>query len=80
MALFDRFRQPKWKHADPAIRLEAVNELGDDAQEVLCSLAREDADPGVAAGPWRAWKTSARLPARPAATWTKASVPRRASC
>ncbi|AMY10331.1 hypothetical protein LuPra_03561 [Luteitalea pratensis] len=47
MALFDRFRQPKWKHADPAIRLEAVNELGDDAQEVLCSLAREDADPGV---------------------------------
>ena len=47
MALFDRFRQPKWKHADPAIRLEAVNELGDDAQEVLCSLAREDADAGV---------------------------------
>ncbi len=47
MALFDRFRQPKWKHADPAIRLEAVNELGDDAQDVLCSLAREDADAGV---------------------------------
>ena len=47
MALFDRFRQPKWKHADPAIRLEAVNELGDDAQDVLRSLAREDADPGV---------------------------------
>lgn len=47
MALFDRFRQPKWKHADPAIRFEAVNELGDDAQEVLCRLAREDADPGV---------------------------------
>ncbi len=47
MALFDRFRQPKWKHADPAVRLEAVNELGDDAQDVLSSLARDDADAGV---------------------------------
>ena len=47
MALFDRFRQPKWKHADPAVRLEAVNELGDDAQDVLSMLAREDADAGV---------------------------------
>lgn len=47
MALFDRFRQPKWKHADPAVRLEAVNELGDDAQDVLSTLAREDADAGV---------------------------------
>ena len=47
MSLFDRFRQPKWKHADPAVRLEAVNELGDDAQDVLRTLAREDADAGV---------------------------------
>ena len=47
MSLFDRFRQPKWKHADPAVRLEAVNELADDAQDVLRTLAREDADPGV---------------------------------
>ena len=47
MSLFDRFRQPKWKHADPAVRLEAVNELGDDAQDVLRTLAREDADPAV---------------------------------
>lgn len=47
MSLFDRFRQPKWKHADPAIRLEAVNELGDEAQDVLRSVAREDADPAV---------------------------------
>ncbi|MGI8672073.1 MAG: hypothetical protein ACR2LU_05655, partial [Luteitalea sp.] len=47
MSLFDRFRQPKWKHADPAVRLEAVQELGDEAQDVLRSLAREDADPGV---------------------------------
>ncbi len=47
MALFDRFRQPRWKHADPAVRLEAVNELGDDAQDVLSALAREDADAGV---------------------------------
>lgn len=47
MSLFDRFRQPKWKHADAAVRLEAVNELGDDAQDVLRTLAREDADAGV---------------------------------
>lgn len=47
MSLLDRFRQPKWKHADPAVRLEAVNELEDDAQDVLGSLAREDADAGV---------------------------------
>lgn len=47
MSLLDRFRQPKWKHADPAVRLEAVNELEDDAQDVLGSLAREDSDPGV---------------------------------
>ncbi len=47
MSLFDRFRQPKWKHADPAVRLEAVNELGDDAQDVLATLAREDADAAV---------------------------------
>lgn len=47
MSLFDRFRQPKWKHADPAVRLDAVNELGDEAQDVLRTLAREDADAGV---------------------------------
>ncbi len=47
MSLFDRFRAPKWKHADPAVRLEAVNELGDDAQDVLRVLAREDADAAV---------------------------------
>lgn len=47
MSLLDRFRQPKWKHADPAVRLEAVNELDDDAQDVLGSLAREDADAAV---------------------------------
>lgn len=47
MSLLDRFRQPKWKHADPAVRLEAVNELEDDAQDVLGSLARDDSDSGV---------------------------------
>ena len=47
MSLLDRFRQPKWKHADPAVCLEAVNELEDDAQDVLGSLAREDSDAGV---------------------------------
>lgn len=47
MSLLDRFRQPKWKHADPAVRLEAVNELEDEAQDVLGSLAREDSDAAV---------------------------------
>lgn len=47
MSLLDRFRQPRWKHADPAVRLEAVHELGDDAQDVLRTLAREDADAAV---------------------------------
>ncbi len=47
MSLFDRFRQPRWKHADPAVRLEAVNELDDDAQDVLQTLAREDVDAAV---------------------------------
>lgn len=47
MSLLDRFRQPKWKHADPAVRLEAVNELEDEAQDVLGSLAREDEDAAV---------------------------------
>jgi hypothetical protein len=47
MSFLDRFKpQPRWKHADPAVRTEAVSTLPDDAEhtDVLRELAREDAD------------------------------------
>ena len=50
MSFLDRFKpQPRWKHADPAVRAEAVASLTDDAEsvDVLRELAREDADPRV---------------------------------
>ncbi len=48
MNLLDRFRgQPEWQHADPSIRAAAVDDLDDDAQELLLAIATEDADPGV---------------------------------
>lgn len=48
MSLLDRLRgQPEWQHADPSIRAAAVDDLDDDAQELLLAIATEDADPGV---------------------------------
>jgi hypothetical protein len=48
MGLFDRFRaQPKWKHADAAVRIEAVEELSIEEEDLLTALAREDADARV---------------------------------
>ncbi len=48
MGLFDRFRaQPKWKHADAAIRLAGVEEISLEEQGLLATLAREDADARV---------------------------------
>lgn len=47
MSFLDRFKpQPRWKHADPAVRLEAVPAIPDDDEHVavLQELAREDAD------------------------------------
>ncbi|HEY0872132.1 MAG TPA: DUF349 domain-containing protein [Vicinamibacterales bacterium] len=47
MSFLDRFKpQPKWKHADPAVRIEAAATVPDDDEhlEVLRELAREDAD------------------------------------
>ena len=50
MTLLDRFRgQPEWQHEDPLVRTSAVDELEDDAQDLLTALASEDADPGVRA-------------------------------
>ncbi len=48
MGILDRFlAQPRWKHADPAVRAAAVYELGPDDGEALRVLARDDADPRV---------------------------------
>jgi hypothetical protein len=48
MGLFDRFRaQPKWKHADAAMRLAGVEEIPLEDQALLATLAREDADARV---------------------------------
>ena len=48
MGILEKLRpQPRWKHADPAVRAAAVFELSGDDTEALVALAREDADPRV---------------------------------
>jgi hypothetical protein len=48
MGLLDKLRpHPKYKHADPAVRLEGLHEIDDADQVTLVSLATEDADPRV---------------------------------
>ena len=50
MSFLDRFKpQPRWKHADAAVRLEAIATIPDDQEHlaVLQELAREDTDPRV---------------------------------
>jgi hypothetical protein len=48
MGLLDKFRsQPRWKHANAAIRTAAVEELPLDQQDLLLAIAREDRDAGV---------------------------------
>ena len=48
MSLLDRFRgQPEWRHEDPSVRASAVDDLDDDAQDLLVAIASEDADAGV---------------------------------
>jgi hypothetical protein len=48
MGLLDRFRaQPRWKNANPAVRITAVEELPLDQQDTLISIARDDRDAGV---------------------------------
>src|SRR5215210_2985359 len=47
MSFLDRFKlQPKWKHADAAVRLASISEIPDDAEHLvfLQELAREDVD------------------------------------
>ena len=48
MGLLEKLRpQPKWKHADPAVRLEGLHELEDADQATLIALANEDQDARV---------------------------------
>jgi len=48
MGILEKLRpQPRWKHADPAVRAAAVFELGPDDHEALRALAREDAEARV---------------------------------
>ena len=48
MGILEKLRpQPRWKHADPAVRAAAVYDLGADDAEALRTLAREDAEARV---------------------------------
>ncbi len=48
MGLLEKLRsQPKWKHADPAVRLEGLHEIDDADQETLIALATDDPDARV---------------------------------
>src|SRR5689334_12064149 len=48
MGILEKLRpQPRWKHADPSVRVAAVYELGADEGEALHVMAREDAEPRV---------------------------------
>jgi hypothetical protein len=48
MGILEKLRpQPRWKHADPGVRVAAVYELGPDESDVLHALAREDAEARV---------------------------------
>jgi hypothetical protein len=45
MGILDKLRaQPRWRHADPAVRAAAVYEIGPEEGDVLRALARDDAD------------------------------------
>ena len=48
MGILEKLRpHPRWKHADPGVRVAAVYELGPDESDVLHALAREDAEARV---------------------------------
>jgi hypothetical protein len=48
MGLLEKLRsQPKWKHADPAVRLEGLHEIDDTDQDTLTALATDDPDARV---------------------------------
>ena len=46
MGILDRLKpQPRWKHSDPAVRVQAIPELGDPIE--LAALAEHDPDAKV---------------------------------
>jgi hypothetical protein len=48
MGLLDRLKpQPRWKHADPVVRIAGVQELPEDNQDLLLTIARDDPDARV---------------------------------
>ena len=48
MGILERLRpQPRWKHADPGVRVAAVYDLGPEEADALLALAREDAEARV---------------------------------
>jgi hypothetical protein len=48
MGLLEKLRpQPKWKHADPTVRLEGLHEIDDADQDTLIALANDDQDSRV---------------------------------
>jgi hypothetical protein len=48
MGILEKLRpQPRWKHADPAVRAASVFDLGPDEADAVRALAREDAEPRV---------------------------------
>jgi hypothetical protein len=48
MGLLEKLRpQPKWKHTDPAIRLEGLHEIAESDQGTLVALATDDPDARV---------------------------------
>ena len=48
MGILEKLRPPpRWKHADPTVRVAAVYELGPNESDALHALAREDTEPRV---------------------------------
>jgi hypothetical protein len=48
MGILDRFKtQPRWKSTDPTVRAAGVQEIPEDEQDLLASIARTDDDPRV---------------------------------
>ncbi len=48
MSILDRFKAPpKWKSTDPTVRVAGVQEIPEEEQDLLSSIAREDEDPLV---------------------------------
>ena len=48
MSILDRLKsQPPWKDPDPLVRIDGIDEIPDDEQDLLVSIAREDEDARV---------------------------------